>query len=77
MARTLLFVKISPSEETGMVDNLTNRGPQDRSRIALNEEWEVRYWTKEFGISPDELRHAVKEAGSNSVEKVREHLKKK
>jgi hypothetical protein len=60
-----------------MADDLTNRGVQDRSRIALNEEWEVRYWTKEFGISPDELRSAVKEAGSNSVEKVREHLKKK
>jgi hypothetical protein len=58
-----------------MADDLTNRGPQDRSRIALNEEWEVRYWTKTLSASPDELRIAVREVG-NSVEAVRKYLKK-
>lgn len=31
-----------------MVDDLTNRGPADRARVNVNEEWEVRYWCKEF-----------------------------
>ncbi|CAM3525863.1 DUF3606 domain-containing protein [Bordetella sputigena] len=59
-----------------MSDNLTDRGPRDRSRIALDEDWEMRYWTKEFGCTPEQLRDAVHKAGSNSVDKVREYLKK-
>jgi len=58
-----------------MSDNLQDRGPQDRSRINVNEEWELRYWTKELGLSPDELRKAVQEAGT-SAKAVREHLGK-
>ena len=58
-----------------MADNLQDRGPQDRNRINVNEEWELRYWTKELGLSPDELREAVKTAGT-SVKAVREHLGK-
>jgi len=58
-----------------MSDNLQDRGPQDRSRINVNEEWELRYWTKELGLSPEELRKAVQEAGT-SAKAVREHLGK-
>jgi hypothetical protein len=58
-----------------MSDNLQDRGPQDRNRINVNEEWELRYWTKELNLSPDELREAVKQAGT-SVKAVREHLGK-
>lgn len=59
-----------------MTDNLTDRGPRDRSRIALDEDWELRYWSKEFNCTPEQLREAVKQAGSNSVDKVREYLGK-
>ena len=58
-----------------MSDNLQNRGPRDRSRISLGEKWEVQYWTKELGVSPEELERAVKAAG-NSVNAVRQHLGK-
>ncbi|WEF31585.1 DUF3606 domain-containing protein [Pseudoduganella chitinolytica] len=58
-----------------MADNLQNRGPQDRNRINVNEPWELRYWTKELGLSEDELREAVKAAGT-SVNAVREHVGK-
>lgn len=56
-----------------MSDNLDNRGPQDRSRINLNEPWEVAYWAKELGISKEELERAVKAAGP-SVSAVRQLL---
>ena len=56
-----------------MSDDLHNRGPQDRSRISLSEKWEVQYWTKELGVSKEELEQAVKSAG-NSVNAVRQHL---
>lgn len=58
-----------------MSDNLQDRGPQDRSRINVNEPWELRYWTKELGLSEDELREAVKVAGT-SASAVRQHLGK-
>ena len=57
-----------------MSDDLQNRGPKDRSRVNVNEEWEVRYWTKEFGVSEEKLRQAVQQAGP-SVETVRKVLK--
>lgn len=56
-----------------MSDDLHNRGPQDRSRISLSEKWEVQYWTKELGVTKEELEQAVHSAG-NSVNAVRQHL---
>jgi hypothetical protein len=58
-----------------MSDNLNNRGPQDRSRINLSEEWEVAYWTRELGLTREELEQAVQNAG-NSVAAVRQHLQR-
>jgi len=57
-----------------MPDNLNDRGPQDRSRINLSEPWEVAYWTKELGVSKEELERAVKAAGTSSVSAVRQQL---
>jgi hypothetical protein len=59
-----------------MSDNLNDRGSQDRNRINLHEKWEVDYWTKELGLTREQLEQAVKEAGS-SASAVREHLGKK
>ena len=56
-----------------MSDDKSKRGPRDRSRISLGEEYEVRYWTNELGVSREELEQAVKSVG-NSAQKVREHL---
>lgn len=56
-----------------MPDDLSNRGPQDRSRINVNEVHELRYWTKEFGVTEARLRSAVAAAGS-SVAAVKKYL---
>jgi hypothetical protein len=56
-----------------MADDRTKPGEPDRSRINLNEDYEVRYWCKELRVSPDELQHMVAEHG-NSVEKIRAAL---
>lgn len=58
-----------------MSDDLNKRGQQDRIRINVNEEHEVRYWTQELGVSREELERAVKAVGV-MVEDVRRHLKK-
>ncbi|HZT26917.1 MAG TPA: DUF3606 domain-containing protein, partial [Pseudolabrys sp.] len=56
-------------------DNLKDKRPQDASRISTGEDWEVRYWTKELGVSADELKRLVREHG-NSVNAVRRALGK-
>ena len=43
-----------------MADNKQNRGEPDRSRVNLDEDYEVSYWTKELGVTADELRRLVK-----------------
>jgi hypothetical protein len=49
-----------------MSDDLKNKGAQDRSRINVNEEHEVRYWTKKFGVSADQLKKAVEAVGTSA-----------
>jgi hypothetical protein len=46
-----------------MVDDRTIRGPADRARINIHEDYEVKYWTHKFGVSADQLRTAVKAVG--------------
>jgi hypothetical protein len=47
-------------------DDKSKPGGQDRTRISLNEDYEVRDWSKKFGVSPDELKAAVKAVGSDA-----------
>lgn len=58
-----------------MSDDLNKRGQQDRIRINVNEEHELRYWTEELGVTREELERAVKAVGV-MAEDVRKHLKK-
>lgn len=58
-----------------MADNLDKRGPQDASRVNVSEAWEVAYWTKKFGVTPDELRQAVLQVGT-SADAVGKHFNK-
>ena len=58
-----------------MADDKTNTGSPDRDRINLNEDYEVQYWTKELGVTVDQLRDAVKAVGP-AAEAVRRHLNK-
>lgn len=46
-----------------MVDDLSKRGPEDRSRVNVNEDHERRYWCEKFGCTEDDLRAAVAEVG--------------
>ena len=56
-----------------MSDDKSKRGSPDRDRIDMNDEDEVRNWTKSLGISREELQRAVQAAG-NQADKVREFL---
>jgi hypothetical protein len=55
------------------MDNLTKRDTPDRSKINMSESWEVKYWTRELGISRAELQKIVDKVG-NSAATVRKEL---
>ena len=57
-----------------MSDDPQQRGPQDRSRIGLEQEHELRYWTQRFGVDERRLREAVAAVGP-SAEAVERHLR--
>lgn len=56
------------------MDNKHKTGSPDRDRINVNESYELEYWSKKFNVTPDELRKAVKAAGT-SADAVEKHLK--
>jgi hypothetical protein len=58
-----------------MSDNLQDRGPRDRARVDVNEEWELRYWSDKFGVSTERLKEAVARVGP-MAENVEEYLRK-
>lgn len=58
-----------------MSDDKSKAGPADRTRINVNEDYELRYWTQELGVSADELRAALKAVGP-MADAVRQHLGK-
>jgi 3-oxoacyl-[acyl-carrier-protein] synthase III len=55
------------------MDDPKNKGPQDRSKINMHEDYEVKYWTKELGVSKEKLQKAVDKVG-NSAAAVRKEL---
>jgi hypothetical protein len=58
-----------------MSDDKSKPGGQDRKRINVDEDYEVRDWSKRLGVSADQLRAAVKAVGDR-VDDVERHLKK-
>ncbi|HZR03050.1 MAG TPA: DUF3606 domain-containing protein [Burkholderiales bacterium] len=59
-----------------MSDDKSKKGPADRTRVNVNEDYELRYWSEKFGVSPDTLRAAVKKVGVMADDVERE-LKRK
>ena len=55
------------------MDDLKKKGAADRGKINMHEAWEVDHWTKEFGVSKDELQRMVNKVG-NSAAAVRQEL---
>ncbi|AND91236.1 hypothetical protein ACVIWV_001285 [Bradyrhizobium diazoefficiens] len=55
------------------MDNLTKREQPDRSKINMDEAFEVKYWTHALGVSKEELQKAVDKVG-NSAAAVRKEL---
>ena len=54
-----------------MADDRSIRGAADRSRINMQEDYEVRYWTQKWNVSREQLAAAVREVGVMAAEVAR------
>jgi hypothetical protein len=55
------------------VHNLHNKSQPDRSKINMQEDFEVKYWTRQLGVSKAQLQAAVDKVG-NAAAAVRKEL---
>jgi hypothetical protein len=55
------------------MDDIKKKGSADRSKINMHEGYEVKYWTKQLGVTKEELQKAVDKVG-NSAAAVRKEL---
>ena len=58
-----------------MVGALTTNMPPLRNHIAMDEELEVKYWTKHLGGSREELQRAVDKVGKSAAAAVRKRIR--
>jgi hypothetical protein len=59
-----------------MSDDKTKSGGQDRKRINVHEDYELRDWAKSLNTSPERVKEAVQAVGDRA-DKVREYLRDK
>jgi hypothetical protein len=59
-----------------MPDDRSKRGGQERTRIDVNQHYELRDWADKFGVCPEEIKNAVKVVG-DQADAVETHLKLK
>jgi hypothetical protein len=52
------------------------RDYSDKTRIDMNQPYQVAYWKQRFGVSDQELEDAVRVVGT-SVKKIEDYLKSK
>jgi hypothetical protein len=55
-----------------MPDDLSKKGPADRSRINLSEPYEVQYWADKFDVSKERLSEVVRKVGDSADAVARE-----
>jgi hypothetical protein len=57
-----------------MTDDKSKVGSPDRDRINVHEDYELRHWSKKFGVSAEQLKAAVTAVGP-MAKAVEAHLK--
>lgn len=48
-----------------MADDKSKRDYRDRDRVASDEDYEVEYFAKQHGITPDQVRELIKKHGNS------------
>jgi hypothetical protein len=59
-----------------MADDTSKSQGQDRQRINVNQEYELRDWAKSMNTTPERVKEAVQAVGDRA-DKVREFLRER
>lgn len=51
-----------------MPDDKTRAHGQDRDRIDIHEDYELRDWSRKFDVTPEQIRDAVRAVGDRADE---------
>jgi hypothetical protein len=51
-----------------MADDTAKRDFRDRGRINIHEDYELRHWTKQLGVTPEKLKQTVEKVGVMATE---------
>jgi AraC-like DNA-binding protein len=54
--------------------HVMRKAAPDRSKISMQNDYEVKYWARHFGVTRKHLRRAIEKVG-NSAASVRKELK--
>ena len=49
------------------MDDLNKKDAGDRSKINMLEDYEVKHWTKQLGVSKEQLQKVVDKVGSSAA----------
>jgi hypothetical protein len=63
------------AQEVQMADDKRISGGQDRQRINVGQDYELRDWSEKFGVTPERLKQAVEAVGTQADE-VEQYLKR-
>ena len=74
LAHSLLAYRVTT--EAHIADDLKQTGKSDDSRINIEQDHELKYWSAKFGVSREELQSAVAKAGP-MLKNVRAHLQRR
>ena len=66
----------SVAQELAMGKRPKKRDYSDKTRIDMNQSYQVAYWKQRFGVSDEELEDVVRAVGT-SVQKIEAYLKSK
>jgi len=55
-----------------MSDDKSQSQGQDRKRINVNQDYELRDWSRKFGVTPEQLKRAVAKVGDRADDVERE-----
>jgi NAD(P)H-nitrite reductase large subunit len=52
-----------------------DKAAPDRSKISIQNDYELKYWARHFGVAQEDLRRAIEKVG-NSAASVRKELQR-
>lgn len=55
-----------------MSDDKSQSQGQDRQRINVHQDYELRDWSRKFGVTPEQLKRAVAKVGDRADDVERE-----